>query len=146
MTSTRMKSNGTSDVVTPAVAALQEADKSLATFGIRVCSAHDGHAVLVTAVDEAFTNGHGIAHGGLLFALADTALAFAANSLVPGTVTAESSIIYLAPAAAGEELVAVAAVRSVTGRHTVIDVTVRSGEKVVAEFRGRGTARRGGQG
>ena len=96
--------------------------------------------VAVARVTEGFTNGHHIAHGGLIFALADTTLACAANSLVPGTVTAESSIIYLAPARSGDELSAEGTVRSVAGRHTVIDVTVRSADRVVAEFRGRGTS------
>lgn len=129
----------------PVVVELLKADRSLPTFGIQVRSALDGRAVLLAKVTKEFANGLGIAHGGLIFALADTALAAAAASLVPGTVTAESSIIYLAPAAVGEQLVAEAEVRSVIGRHTVVDVTVRAHEKVVAEFRGRGISRKGGQ-
>lgn len=128
------------ELIAPSVAGLLEADQSLPTFGIVVRSARDGRAVAVAHVAEGFTNGHRIAHGGLIFALADTTLACAANSLVPGTVTAESSIIYLAPARSGDELTAEGTVRSVAGRHTVIDVTVRTADRVVAEFRGRGTS------
>src|SRR6478735_6367218 len=135
----------TPGALAPAVIELLEADRSLASFGIHVISANDGHAVLTAEVAERFANGHGIAHGGLIFALADTALAVAATSLIPGTVTSESSIIYLAPAAVGDLLHAEATVRSAVGRHTVIDVTIRTQDRVVAEFRGRGISRRGGQ-
>ena len=132
----------TDELIVPLVAKMLEDDTFSRNFGIVVRSAHTGHALATATVAEELTNGHHIAHGGLIFALADTALACAANSLVPGTVTAESSIIFLAPANVGEELVADATVRSTTGRHTVIDVTVRSADRVVAEFRGRGTARK----
>lgn len=131
----------TDELIVPLVLKMLEADQCSRALGIVVRSAREGRALATATVAEEFTNGHRIAHGGLIFALADTALACAANSLVPGTVTAESSIIFLAPAHAGEELVAEATVRSTTGRHTVIDVTVRSADRVVAEFRGRGTAR-----
>lgn len=128
------------EAIVPSVAELLAADRSLKIFGIVVRSARDGRAVAVARVTDDFTNGHHIAHGGLVFALADTTLACAANSLVPGTVTAESSIMYLAPARSGEQLTAEGTVRSVAGRHTVIDVTVRADDRVVAEFRGRGTS------
>lgn len=132
----------TDELIVPLVVKMLEADECTRALGIVVRSAREGKALATATVTEELTNGHHIAHGGLIFALADTALACAANSLIPGTVTAESSIIFLAPAHVGEELVAEATVRSTTGRHTVIDVTVRSAECVVAEFRGRGTARR----
>ena len=131
----------TDELIVPRVAKMLEADTCSRALGIVVRTAREGRALATATVSEELTNGHQIAHGGLIFALADTALACAANSLVPGTVTAESSIIFLAPAHVGDELVAEATVRSTTGRHTVIDVTVRSAERVIAEFRGRGTAR-----
>lgn len=129
--------------IAPAVLELLAADRSLSSFGISTLHAHQGRATLSVTVTEEFSNGHALAHGGLIFALADTALAFAASSLTPGAVTAESSIIYLTPARVGEELVAEAEVRSTSGRHSVVDVTVRAGDRVVAEFRGRGTTRKG---
>ena len=89
-----------------------------------------------------FVNGHGIVHGGLVYALADTAFACAANSVLPGTVTTSASIIYLMPARSGEELVAEAVVRHALGRQSLVDVTISTGDRVIAEYRGHGLARR----
>jgi acyl-CoA thioesterase len=88
-------------------------------------------------VAEGGANGHGMAHGGLVYTLADTAFACAANSQAPGSVTAAASIIYITPARVGEELVAEAKVHYAGDRQSVIDVTVRCDGRVVAEFRGR---------
>jgi acyl-CoA thioesterase len=82
-------------------------------------------------------NGHAIAHGGYLFLLADTAFACACNSHGPVTVAAGADITFVAPARAGEVLVATAAERVRYGRSGVYDVTVRRGDQIVAEFRGR---------
>jgi uncharacterized protein (TIGR00369 family) len=51
-------------------------------------------------------NGHAMAHGGLIFALADTAFACACNSFGPVTVAASAEIVFVAPARAGDVLVA----------------------------------------
>jgi acyl-CoA thioesterase len=82
-------------------------------------------------------NGHGIAHGGLLFSLADTAFACACNSFGPVAVAAAADIVFVAPARAGDELTADAALRTRWGRQAIYDVTIRRGDEVVAEFRGR---------
>jgi acyl-CoA thioesterase len=82
-------------------------------------------------------NGHDIAHGGLIFTLADTAFACACNSWGPVTVAAGAEIAFLAPARLGDELEAHAQVRTRRGRTGIYDVTVRRGDEVVAEFRGR---------
>lgn len=81
-------------------------------------------------------NGHGSAHGGLLFALADTAFACACNSWGPVTVASGCEITFVAPAHAGEVLEAHAQARTRFGRYGVYDVTVRCGDGVLAEFRG----------
>ena len=85
-------------------------------------------------------NGHGIAHGGFLFSLADTAFACACNSRGVATVAASAAITFVAPARHGDELVAEATERTLFGRNGVYDVTVYrddGGERtVIAEFRG----------
>jgi len=113
------------------------ADRSSALLGIHVLSAQAGRAVAAMTVPREGTNGHGIAHGGLVFALADTAFACAANSQAPGSATAAASIVYVGPAQVGDELTAEAQVRHAGERQSLVDVTVRCGERVVAEFRGR---------
>ena len=82
-------------------------------------------------------NGHAIAHGGLIFALADTAFACACNSFGEVTVAAAADIIFVAPARVGDVLVAEAVLRTRFGRAGLYDVTVRRGEEIIAEFRGR---------
>ena len=87
------------------------ADSSSEGLGITVLSAAEGNAVAGMTVTPDGANGHGIAHGGLVFTLADTAFACAANSQAPGSVTAAASIVYLSAAHVGEHLVAEAQVR-----------------------------------
>ena len=83
-------------------------------------------------------NGHDIAHGGLLFTLADTAFACACNSWGPVTVAAGGDISFVAPGPARRRARG-RRPRSAPGygRHGIYDVTVRRGDEVVAEFRGR---------
>ncbi|GAA2277007.1 hypothetical protein GCM10010234_11230 [Streptomyces hawaiiensis] len=53
------------------------------------------------------------------------------------TVAAGADITFVAPAHQGDELVARAEERTRYGRSGLYDVTVRRGDEVVAEFRGR---------
>lgn len=89
----------------------------------------------MTVVDF-MTNGHGVTHGGFVFALADTAFAVACNGHGQTTVAAAAAIDFLAPTRIGDELTAQAVERARGGRSGIYDVTVRSGDAVVAEFRG----------
>jgi acyl-CoA thioesterase len=88
-------------------------------------------------------NGHDVAHGGMIFSLADTAFACACNSYGPVTVAAAAEIVFVGPARVGDVLIAEAVVRTRFGRSGVYDVTVRRGTDVIAEFRGRSQQLRG---
>jgi acyl-CoA thioesterase len=116
---------------------MMAADEASRTLGITVDSYGDGRAVARMTVRADMVNGHEIAHGGLVFTLADTAFAAACNSVAAPTVAAAAEIVFVAPARLDDELVATAAVRTKFGRSGVYDVTVRRGDEVVAEFRGR---------
>jgi acyl-CoA thioesterase len=100
---------------------------------------HPGHAVVRMKVTETMLNGHAICHGGYVFALADSAFAFACNTYGEQVVAAGADVTFLRPVGLGDELVAVADERSRHGRSGIYDVTVsrRSDGAVVAEFRGR---------
>jgi acyl-CoA thioesterase len=111
-------------------------DRASQGLGMRLTDVGPGTATLAMAVRADMVNGHGIAHGGFVFALADSAFAFACNSYDVRTVAYGCAITYLAPARLGDELVAVATERSRSGRTGTYDVTVSAGEQVVAEFRG----------
>lgn len=113
-------------------------DRSTSTLGIELLSAAEGVAFARLTVASSAANGHGIGHGGIIYALADTAFACAANSVLPRTATADASIVYLSPVRVGEVLLAEARVRHHTSRQVFADVTVRSGDRLVADYRGRG--------
>lgn len=93
---------------------------------------------MTMTVTPEMVNGHHICHGGLLFALADTAFAYACNSYNKNTVAAACHIDFLSPAKEGEVLEAEAVERSLSGRTGVYDVVVRTNHgRVVALFRGK---------
>ena len=121
----------------PAAQAMFDDDVASRSLGIELLEAEDGKAVARMRVTEQMVNGHKIAHGGYLFLLADTAFACACNSHGPVTVAAGAEISFVASARLGDELVATAGERTRYGRNGIYDVTVRRGEDVIAEFRGR---------
>ncbi|MGH2711835.1 MAG: hydroxyphenylacetyl-CoA thioesterase PaaI [Actinomycetota bacterium] len=105
-------------------------------LGIEVVEVSAGHAILKAEVLPAHLNQHGTAHGGFMFALADTALAVAANSHGPEAVALAASIHFTRPARPGEVLVAEAREVSRTTRSGAYEIMVRSGEDLVALFTG----------
>lgn len=121
-------------------AAMLEADHASRWLGIQVRDIAPGRATAVMTVRRDMVNGHGTCHGGFLFLLADAAFAFACNTYGAPVVAAGADVSFLAPAREGEQLVAAAVERVRRGRSGLYDVTVRRGEDVVAEFRGRSRA------
>jgi acyl-CoA thioesterase len=113
------------------------ADRASRGLGMELLEAANGRAVVQMRVAQTMINGHGIAHGGFVFTLADTAFACACNTYGPITVAAGADISFLRPVREGDVLVATATERAVIGRSGIYDVTVSRGEEVVAEFRGR---------
>jgi acyl-CoA thioesterase len=121
-------------------AAMYAADLASQSLGIRVSDVGPGRATATMLVTETMVNGHGSCHGGYVFLLADTAFAFACNTHGPAVVAAGADVTFLAPVRAGDELIAEGMERVLRGRSGLYDVTVRVGETVVAEFRGRSRA------
>jgi len=121
-----------------AVAALYAADRAAQALGIEVQEVALGRVVLTLTVRADMLNGHGTCHGGILFALADTAFAFACNSYGEPMVAAGASIEYLAPIRLGERLCADAQEVSRGARHGLYDVAIRTEAGAsCAFFRGR---------
>src|SRR6266487_3708277 len=119
-----------------AAAAMYADDRASRALGIVIDGVAPGRATARLRVSAEMVNGHGIAHGGYIFLLADTAFAFACNTYAP-TVAAAAEITFVRTAAAGDELAAEAAERVRFGEAAVYDVTVRNqAGDVVAEFRG----------
>jgi len=95
-----------------------------------------GTATMRMRVTESMVNGHGIAHGGFIFLLADAAFAYACNSYGPVTVAQTAQVTFLQPANVDDELTAQATERVRSGRNGIYDVTVTRNGVVIAEFRG----------
>ena len=114
-------------------------DRASQALGMELVVVAPGAATLRMTVREDMVNGHAIGHGGLTFALADSAFAFACNSYNRVTVAAGADVRFRAPTRLGDVLLATATERSRDGRDGVYDVLVtreRDGT-VVAEFVGR---------
>jgi len=125
------------------VQAMMAADAASRALGIEVIEQSEGRAVTRMTVRPDMVNGHAVAHGAMVFAVADTAFACACNSYGPVTVAAAAEIVFVGPARVGDVLTAEAVVRTRFGRSGVYDVTVRRGTDVIAEFRGRSQQLRG---
>lgn len=118
-------------------AAMWENDNASNWLGMELVDVSEGCATLRLKVQTHHTNGHGICHGGITFALADSAFAFACNSRNQATVAQHNVISYTAPAKINETLTATATEVSLNGRNGIYDVKVTdSTGKTVAEFRG----------
>jgi acyl-CoA thioesterase len=114
-----------------------ERDAASRGLGIELIEAEKGQATVRMTITREMVNGHGMAHGGFVFLLADTAFACACNSHGPVTVAAGADVTFLRPAREGDLLEARASERSTSGRSGIYDVTVSRDGDVVAEFRGR---------
>lgn len=106
-------------------------------LGMTLEAVASGTATVSMPVREDMTNGHGTAHGGFIFALADSAFAFACNSHNERAVAQACDIVFAAPARIGDRLIAHATERHRFGRNGIYDIRVTRGDDVVAEFRGR---------
>lgn len=121
----------------PALRMLDD-DRASRALGITLTVAEPGYAVVEMVVGDEMVNGFGIAHGGLVFTLADTAFAVACNEDERVTVAAGGEITFLKATAPGTRLTATARRRVRRGRTGIYDITVVDDEgDVVAEFRGR---------
>ncbi len=120
-----------------AAEAMWSGDEASRWFGMTLDEIGPGHAVMSLTVAPHHLNGHGICHGGVIFALADSAFAFACNSSNRNTVAQHCLVSYLAPGQPGETLTATAREVVRQGRSGIFDVEVRGeGGRLVATFRG----------
>ena len=106
-------------------------------LGIEVLTVDAGHVTLRMTVRDEMTNGFGIGHGGILYALADSALAFASNGYGQVALALENVMHYTEPARVGDVVLATATERSRTRRIGVYDVALQREDGTdLALFRG----------
>ena len=119
-------------------------DRASAGLGMRLDEVAPGRARLSMTITAAMANGHGICHGGFIFALADSAAAFAANTRGQSAVAQHAAITFVRPGRVGETLAAEAVERMHAGRAGIYDVRVSTLDgELVAEFRGHTRTIRG---
>jgi acyl-CoA thioesterase len=118
--------------------AMWEGDAASRALGMTLDLVGTGRARMSMQIRSDMVNGHGLCHGGLIFSLADSAMAFAANSHGDRAVAQHCAVTFIRPAREGEVLTAEAEERSRSGRSGIYDVRVTgsSDGSVVAEFRG----------
>lgn len=113
-------------------------DHAARGLGIEIVAVRPGEATLSMPVRQDMVNSHGTCHGGFIFALADSAFAYACNSHNHYAVAGGVDINFIAPAHLGDMLTAHGRERQQGGRNGVYDVEVADQTgKLVALFRGR---------
>ena len=118
--------------------AMYQRDAASQALGVRLIEVSLGRAVVTMTVRADMVNGLDVCHGGLIFALADTAMAFASNSFNERAVAVHADIDWLNPARVGAVLTATAEQQIRRGRTAINDVTViDETNTVIAVFRGR---------
>ncbi|HNQ62290.1 MAG TPA: hotdog fold thioesterase [Bacteroidia bacterium] len=106
-------------------------------LGIERLSVEAGKCILRMKVRKEMLNGFGIAHGGITYALADSALAFASNSHGRKSVSIETSISHTISLKEGDEITATAEEVSLSNKIAVYYITIRnSSGNIVALFKG----------
>ncbi len=129
-----MNANETADKVARTMLAREGTGPA---WGIVIDEAREGYARIAMRLRPDMLNGHGTAHGGMVFALADTAFAYACNSRNAKSVAAQASITFLDAARGGELLRAEAEEQALQGRSGVYNVRVTGEDgRVIAIFQG----------
>lgn len=106
-------------------------------LGIEMLEITPRSARIRMTVRAEMVNGFGVSHGGIVYSLADSALAFAANTNGNVTVAVENSISYPQPVQVGDTLTAVAEEETFTNRLGYYRVIVKNqNDLLVAIFRG----------
>jgi len=120
------------------VTALYERDNASKSLGMKIEGTGPGTARVSMRVRSDMLNGHRTCHGGFIFALADSAFAFACNSRNEAAVAAACHIDYLEPSHEGDVLLAEAVEQALAGRAGVYEITITNqAGRTVALFRGK---------
>jgi acyl-CoA thioesterase len=124
------------DLARACAEAMWRDDDASQGLGMEILDVKAGQATLAMTVKPHMVNGHGIAHGGFIFLLADSTFAFACNSRNERAVAAQCNISFIKPGKLGDRLVATAKEISWTGRSGIYDVRVTVDGVAIAELRG----------
>ncbi len=106
-------------------------------LGIERVEDGEGTSILKMTVRREMLNGFAIAHGGITYSLADSALAFASNSHGIQSVSIETGISHIKPVKEGDVLTATAKELSLSNKVGIYEISVSNQDDVmVALFKG----------
>ena len=107
-------------------------------LGIEILELSEGVCKLKMTVRDEMTNGFNIAHGGISYSLADSALAFAANSYGNQALSIETSIYHVKKVMSGDTLTAHTKEVSKSKKNAYYDISITNQENIeVALFKGK---------
>jgi acyl-CoA thioesterase len=107
-------------------------------LGIKVLETGNGTSKLSMIVRKDMLNGFGIAHGGITYSLADSALAFSSNSHGKKAVSVETSVSHTVSLSEGDELIAEAKEEHCSNKIGIYTIGIHrvSDNALVALFKG----------
>ncbi len=125
------------DLAARVVNKMMSEDRFSQWLGIETLVTEQGRCILQMKIREEMVNGFGIAHGGIAFSLADSALAFASNAYGRLSVALECSISFPVAVKVDDVLTCEAKELSLTNKTGtyLMEVTNQNNEKV-AFFKG----------
>ncbi len=113
-------------------------DHVFQAHGMELLTVGPGQATITMTVRDDMVNGHDLCHGGVLFTIADAAMAYASNAYNQVAVAVGATITFVASATIGERLTAAAEEQTVFGRNAVYDIRITAGNgRLVAMVRGQ---------
>ncbi len=106
-------------------------------LGIEVLEITEGFCKLQMKVRDEMTNGFNIAHGGISYSLADTCLAFAANSDGIQSLSIETSISHTKKVESGDILIATSKGINNTNKTAMYNISITNQDNIeIAHFKG----------
>jgi len=105
-------------------------------LGIVVEEVSNGSCTLSLTIRKEMTNGFGIAHGGISYSLADSALAFAANSHGRQSVSIDTSVNHIEALKEGDNITAIATENALKNKFGFYTIEIKKEDKIVALFKG----------
>ncbi|WP_396155267.1 hotdog fold thioesterase [Flavobacterium sp.] len=105
-------------------------------LGITIESIEEGTCTLSMTIRKEMLNGFAIAHGGITYSLADSALAFASNSHGRQSVSIDTSINHFETLKEGDKILAVAKQEALKNKFGFYTIEIKKENTVVALFKG----------
>ena len=107
-------------------------------LGIEILEISEGFCKLKMTIRDEMTNGFNIAHGGISYSLADSALAFAANSDGIQSLSVETSISHTKKVMSGDTLIAETQEISKDEKSAVYNINITNQDNIeIAHFQGK---------